>query len=585
MLAIYTRISGNKKAGKDTSIEIQTAEGIKVALKLGMKYKIYSDVGISGTKDEIEDRPAFADMMFDIDKGKDADKILAVYVIEQSRLERNPKIWQMFQFQIIKNNIKFYPNGVETNLTDPNIKFATGILSLTNQLFAEMTRIRVTKTFNKRASEGYTHGQLPYGYQKGKDGKFEINVIEAGIVRRIFDYSLDGIGTYTIANILNGDGVTTKYRNIGGKETHFRKDKYTGEQKIFERKNIKWRGNVIYDMIINPVYKGIRIWRAKNEIITAPIPFIIEPDLFDKANRNLIQNKKKVGKRTEFNYLLNGLVFCGCCGSEYRGKKRLSNHDSSYKCIAGSKCPDSRGISIIRFENFIIQHLFINKNLKELLLNLPVNSEHGVVLKKQLSKNEAELAKKIKLESKYLKMLSDDELSDDEKIIDAYKQAKRDIKLLSNNIDVLKQQILESDNNFAKLKLENTVNEYQLTSGFDDTKRLIHSLIERVIVTHQKLERGGVFFIQIKYKGFDEVSTFKTDWFSAKWDWLNYYRTTATNEQQHIHDIQERKDYFDFRGIEYTDADFEDLTFDGQEIVTAMHDEIKLDNDSLISFN
>ena len=55
MLGIYTRISGNKAVGKDTSIEIQTAEGVKVALKLGMQYKVYTDIGISGTKEEIED--------------------------------------------------------------------------------------------------------------------------------------------------------------------------------------------------------------------------------------------------------------------------------------------------------------------------------------------------------------------------------------------------------------------------------------------------------------------------------------------------------------------------------------------------
>ena len=105
MLGIYTRISGNKAVGKDTSIEIQTAEGVKIALKLGMQYKVYTDIGISGTKEEIEDRPSFAYLMKDIDKGK----ITAVYVIDQARLERNPKIWQIFLFQVNKKDVKFYP--------------------------------------------------------------------------------------------------------------------------------------------------------------------------------------------------------------------------------------------------------------------------------------------------------------------------------------------------------------------------------------------------------------------------------------------------------------------------------------------
>ncbi|WP_395048859.1 recombinase family protein [Flavobacterium sp.] len=585
MLGIYTRISGKKVDGKDTSIEIQTIEGIKVAIKLGMNYKIYTDKGISGTKDEIEERPAFAEMLKDIDK----EILTAVYVIDQSRLERNTNIWQMFQFLVNKKDIKYYPNGVLTDLTDPNIKFATGILSLTNQLFAEQTRKKVNETFDLRASKGLTHGVLPYGYKKGIDKKYEIDEIEAVNVRRMFELSLSGIGTYTIANILNGEGIPTKHKNINGKPSHIRYDKYTREATTFERKNIIWRGTVIYDMLKNTVYKGIRVWNKKpkgNKVtIEVDVPAIIDVETFDKVNRNLINNKQKAGKRSEFNYLLNGLVFCGNCGLEYRGKKRLVTKDSAYKCKAVGKCADSRGISIIRFENFIIQHLFLSKDLKNLLLSLPVNTEQSVVLKNKLIQVEGDLVTKIKLRDKLLNILTDVELEDDVAINDKYKQAKRDIEILSNNIDILKVQILEADNQFAKMKVENAINEFKLTTNFEDTKRLVHSLIERITVTHKKLDRGGIFFVTIKYKGFEETSTFTTDWFTLKWNWIYYSRTTATNEQQRIEDIQERKDYFDFRGIEYTDADFEDLTFDGQESISAMQNEIILDNDNLISFN
>lgn len=583
MLGIYTRISGKKEEGKDTSIEIQTIEGIKLAIKLGMNHKIYTDIGISGTKDEIEGRPAFADMMKDIDK----DKITAVYVIDQSRLERNTNIWQMFQFLVNKKDIKYYPNGVLTDLTDPNIKFATGILSLTNQLFAEQTRKKVNETFDLRASKGLTHGALPYGYKKGIDKKYEINEVEAKNVRRMFELSLSGIGTYTIANILNAEGIPTKYQNINGKDTYFRYDKYTGEATTFERKNIVWRGNVIYDMLKNTIYKGVRVWNKKpigNKVtIEADVPAIIDAETFDKANRNLINNKQKAGKRSEFNYLLNGLVFCGNCGLGYRGKKRLVTKDSAYKCKAIGKCVDSRGISIIRFENFIIQHLFISKDLKNLLLSLPVNTEQSVVLKNKLIQVESDLVTKTKLRDRLLNILTDDDLKEDVAIIDKYKQVKRDVEILSNNIDILKVQILEADNQFAKMKVENAINEFKLTTNFEDTKRLVHSLIERITVTHKKLDRGGVFFIEIKYKGFEESSMFTTDWFSVKWNWLYYYRKTATDKQQLLVDIEDAKGIMNLKGIPYTDADF--IGFTSPETVTAKHDTILLDNDNLISFN
>lgn len=583
MLGIYTRISGKKKDGKDTSIEIQSAEGIKVAMRLKMQYKLYVDEGLSGTLDDVDGRPAFADMMRDIDK----DKIKAVFVFDQARLERNTNIWQMFQFQVIKKDVKFYINGVETDLSDPSIKFATGILSLTNQLFAEQTRMKVGRTFDLRASKGLTHGVLPYGYKKGIDGKYEINETEAAVVRRIFNLSLEGIGTYTIANILNDEGVLTKYRNIGGKETYVRFDKYTGEATTFKRTEIIWRGTVVYGMIRNSIYKGIRTWnkvpKGKKETITASILPIIDPELFDKVNRNLINNKQKAGKKSEFNYLLNGLITCGYCGKEYRGKKRLATKDSAYKCSSIGKCPDSRGISIIRLENFIINHLFIDKNLKELLLDLPENNTQINSLKNKLIKVENELKNKTSLRDKYLNWLDDEELEGDVAVIDKYKKTKREVEVLQNNIEILKLQILESDNQFAKMRIENAANEFQLTKGFDDTKRLIHSIIDKITINHVKKERGGNFYVEIKYKGFEEYSLFMTNWLAIEWNWLSYYRSKANNEQQLIEDMEQSKALLDFQGIEYSDADFEG--FEGNESVTGMHDLIVLDNANLISFN
>lgn len=594
MLGIYTRISGNKEEGKDTSIEIQTELGIGFAKRIVTEYKVYSDIGISGAKDEIEDRPEFALLLDDIKKGI----ISGVWVLDQSRFERSPTVWQLFQLIAIDKGIKFYPNSVETDLSDPMIKFSTGILSLANRLFSELTRIKVNQTFDKRAVDGLTHGMTPYGYNKGADGKFEINDVEADVVRRIFKLSLDGNGTYTIAKILNEDNIQTKYNKAKtAKKVIKRKDSYTGEIKLHEKDKIKWRGNVIHDMLKNTTYKGERTWnkpkrnnksKLKNgnkTVIQVEVPHIVSPELWDKVNNNLTSNKKKAGKRSEFNYLLNGLILCGCCGKEYRGKKRVSNKDSAYKCIAIGNCKESRGLSIIRFENFIIQHLFINKNLKELIADLPINEEHGASLKQQLIKSEDELIKKIKLKNRYLDWQEDETASDDADLLKKFNQVKRDIDNLKIKIETLKQQIIESD--FAKVKFDRAISEYKLTSGFDDTKRLIHTLIEGITVTHKKLERGGVFFIKIKYKGFEEVSLFTTDWFSINWNWVSYYRNKSMTSEQLEQDREDLISYYEYRGIKLSEKELqlEIENFDGFESSSMMHETIKLDNDKLVSFN
>lgn len=595
MLGIYARISGNKEDGKDTSIEIQTELGIAFAKQKGLPYKVYTDIGISGAKDEIEDRPEFALLLNDIKK----EIITGVWVLEQARLERSPSVWQLFQLIAIDKKTRYYPNSIETDLSDPMIQFSTGILSLVNRLYSQLTRQKVNYTFDKRAKNGFTHGLTPYGYIKGADGKFEIYEVEAEVVRRMYALSLDGIGTYTIANILNNEGVKTKYNKVKtSKKVIKRRDSYTGEITTYDKSKIVWRGNVIYDMLRNTTYKGIRTWNkpkrnsAKDKpnkkdktVIQIDVPPIVNVELWDCVNRNLVNNKKNVGRRSEFKYLLNGLITCGCCGKEYRGKKRISNKDSAYKCVAIGKCKDSRGISIIRFENFIINHLFLNKKLKELIAELPVNSEHGVVLKQQLKKNEDELEKKIRLKNRYLDWQEDEIASNDTDLLRKFNEVVKDIDNIKFRIDSIKQQIVESD--FAKVKFENAIREYKLTTSFDDTKKLIHSLVEGIKVNHKKLERGGVYFIEIKYKGFEEISLFTTDWLSVNWDWVKYYRNKATTSEQLTEDIEDLKALYEFKGIVLTDDELqaELQAFEGFESVSLMNETISLDKENLVVFN
>jgi len=83
MLAIYCRTSKNKKEGQDKSIPTQKMLGVKFAQNKGWEYQFFVDEGISGTKDDIKDRPQFAEMLYLIRKGE----IHAVYCIDQSRIE------------------------------------------------------------------------------------------------------------------------------------------------------------------------------------------------------------------------------------------------------------------------------------------------------------------------------------------------------------------------------------------------------------------------------------------------------------------------------------------------------------------
>jgi DNA invertase Pin-like site-specific DNA recombinase len=405
MLGIYSRTSKARK--EKYTIENQKDNGIKCAQKLGVPYRIYVDDGISGTTDDTI-RGGLSDLFRDM-KSKE---ISSVYVIDQSRVERDTVTWQFFVSLCLNNKILYYPGGSMLDLDNPTNRMYANLMSVVNSYYSEITSRKVKDANAKKVKVGKTHGLKPYGYGKDALNNYVIIDEEAKIVRRMFELSLSGIGAYSIANILNEEGVPTKFsKNFKGTIT--RKDPYTKKIKLFEKSKIIWRGNVIGDILKNPIYKGTRIWNRYEdniefengkkiktkkvvEVITTEnhVPPIVDKELWEKVQSNFQKNKKNVGPKEKYNYLLNGIVSCSICGCEYRGKKRPKGNDNSYKCSKNGdktvKC-SNRGISIPRLETFIIRLLILDKYSYELFENLPNNKSNIQTYSNQLLAKQKEL--------------------------------------------------------------------------------------------------------------------------------------------------------------------------------------------------
>jgi len=90
---------------------------------------------------------------------------------------------------------------------------------------------------------------------------------------------------------LNEEGVPTKFNDYTGQFK--RRDKYTNQYTFFRKADVRWRGNVVYLIIINQIYKGIRKWNSgENE---TKVPAIIDETTWDSVNKNLEENRKKPG--------------------------------------------------------------------------------------------------------------------------------------------------------------------------------------------------------------------------------------------------------------------------------------------------
>ncbi|MFH6935225.1 recombinase family protein [Flavobacterium sp. FlaQc-30] len=583
MLAIYCRTSKNKEEGTDYSIETQQQGGIKLANQLGLQYKFYIDEGMSGTL-IIEDRPALADMMSDLKKGI----ITNIYCIDQSRIERNSIVWDIFSAECITHKCNYYPNGIEFDLTNDESVFNSKLMSLVNSYYAKITSRKVKLANYNKTLKGKTHGMKPYGYQRDEENNFEIFEEEAQYVRKMFELSLKGVGTYTIANILNEEGAPTKFNRFKGKIK--RKDDYTKNVIEFEKSDVKWRGNVIHDMLRNPIYKGIRVWN-KGEIdkrIDVKINVqIIDDDLWEKVNMNLSTNIKNVGKKAEYHYLLNGIITCGHCGNEVLGKKRPQGNDNSYKCKGKrpphKNCDDSRAISLPKLENFIIQHLFKTKKLKDLLIEAPKNNL-SIPLREKLEKKKKELIILDKQVERLIKLLKDPELENDEIFKNDYKLSKTKKLKISSEIEELQIKVLEMENETRSSRAKTLIETYTDDIQFIEIKRLVHLLIENIIIKHTKEEKSGYYSLVIKYKGYSEQSFFLTNWKALNWMWHSYYREKATDEEQLTEDLTIYEETLAILGKPALTVD-EKIDFMGFESSSSVLEIIELSPKELIQFD
>lgn len=583
MLAIYCRTSKNKVDGTDYSIETQQQGGLKLATQLGLEHRFYVDEGMSGTL-AIEERPSLADMMSDLKKGT----ITNIYCIDQSRIERNTIVWDMFSAECLTHKCKYYPNGIEFDLTNDESVFNSKLMSLVNSYYAKITSRKVKLANYNKTLKGKTHGMKPYGYQRDENNDYQILEEEAQYVRKMYDLSLQGIGTYTIANILNEEEAPTKFNRFKGRIK--RKNEFTKKIIEFEKSNVKWRGNVIHDMLRNPMNKGIRLWNKNDVERRVEVKLnvqIISDDLWDKVNENLSKNIKNVGKKAQYHYLLNGLIVCGHCGNEVLGKKRLRGNDNSYKCKGKrpphKDCLDSRAISLPKIENFIIQHLFKTKNLKDLLIDAP-KSNLSIPLREKLNSKKKELVQLDKQVERLVKLLRDPDLEDDETFREDYKSTKVKRVKLNLEIEDLQIKVLEMENETRNSRTKTLIETYTDDIQFDEIKRLVHSLIESIKIHHSKQNKSGYYFIVIKYRNYSEESTFTTDWKGLKWYWHTHYREKALNEEQLAEDIEMFKADYERKGIPFNEKDL--TGYEGNTTVSGLIGEsVDLNASELVLFD
>jgi DNA invertase Pin-like site-specific DNA recombinase len=508
-LGIYCRIS-RAKDGNDLSIPDQKQKGIKKAKELGLPFDLYVDEGKSGASDKIEDRPEFERFIADVMNGK----LSAVYAYDQSRFERNPKVRFAINEIFKKNNVDYYTelDGM-VDLNDPQAEFFGDLLSVINKYHVTVTKIKVKSALKTRVESGKAHSILPYGYKKDENGSLIIDQEESEIIKQIYDLSLSGMGTRSIADYLNENGVQTRYNKIqiGTIST---KNRYTGTITVTNKKDIKWAGNTIRNIIKNSIYKGERVYSGE----VYKVPEIINSTKWEKVQKNLANNRNNTGKKVEHRYLLKGLIRCGVCGRNMYGRSRISKHDNYYMCsskrIKGETC-GNRSINIDKLEAFIWDRFFKGNDFIDRIKQEFANDGTKLIeLKKQIDSLSSKLNSLNNEKKHAVELVIKGTLSESDFKIGIGKTDK-DIDNTSISLNELKQRLHVLENNTKIIKkYKDEFVHFTTNTTFQQKKKIINDFIENIVVKYDDFMDSYNIEIQFKlaldkesYQTFDNFTS------------------------------------------------------------------------------
>ena len=321
-VAAYLRVSSQAQRQRET-IASQREAVLDHGRSLGWAIPddlLFADDGFSGATLE---RPALDALRDGVARGE----IETVLVWSIDRLSRN------FAHQILLQE-EFARSGAtiqcaqEPDDATPQGMLLRQILSVISEY--ERTQIAERSRRGKihRARQGSLNmlTRAPYGYRLIRKtetcgARFEIDETEAGVVRRIFDlYAGEGLKMHQIARRLDEEGLSPRHSRhwpISTVAVILRNEAYIGKaaylkttgsgQRVRHNRTGRQKGGAVRRLT------G-RVTRPREDWIELPVPAIVDPALFARAQRQREANRRFSGRKTVEPTLLQGLCVCAHCG-------------------------------------------------------------------------------------------------------------------------------------------------------------------------------------------------------------------------------------------------------------------------------
>ena len=314
--ALYCRISLDDGGDNESmSISNQKIMLRDFAEKNGMvQYEYYVDDGYTGRN---FNRPSFQRMIADIEAGK----IGCVITKDLSRLGRNYiEAGSYIEIFFPKHKVRYIAitDGVDS-LTRQEMDI-TPFKNILNDMYSRDISKKVLSGITIRSRQGkFCGGTPPLGLMRDPEdkGHLIIDPKTAPIIRKIYDYALDGLGCMRISKKLMEEKIPV---------THVKSNTERQENYYY------WAGSRISHILRNPFYKGAHLVfrthqkgirsntydivpREEWEIIENCHEAIVSPEEWEKV-QEIIDRRPTImkGNSCPFYNLFHGIIYCATCG-------------------------------------------------------------------------------------------------------------------------------------------------------------------------------------------------------------------------------------------------------------------------------
>jgi site-specific DNA recombinase len=318
--AIYARVSTDDQAERGYSLPSQIEACQQFAWQRGFDVvAVYQD-DISGAK-PITHRPEGGELQNAIN----TRQINTVIVYQVDRLSRDIVDLLATVRDWLRSGVEVYALDVGQVTSELDIVLVIKGWQGSDERQKIAERTKRGKDGKAKAGRVVGVGTPPYGYTYS-NGELVINELQAETVSMIFDWYVNGdeqghsMSLLAIAKRLTEMGIP---RPGESKSVSWKLG-------MKERAHSKaWAGNVwntgtVHKLVINETYCGAYRYgkligyrgnggqRQLDEQILINVPAIISREMWELAQKRRAYNSKVAKRRTKYDYLLRGLLYCGC---------------------------------------------------------------------------------------------------------------------------------------------------------------------------------------------------------------------------------------------------------------------------------